>query len=115
MSDIKKFLDQEGVKYLWSKINMQDYPNNETLMAVINAIDETKADKSELEKIPSTNIFHNNEDVLLSSLIEQYILNIDYLTNLAFDTSEIVIGINTNSKSALLGTAILGSMKLGYK
>lgn len=39
------FLDAEGVKYLWSKVNMQDYPNNETLMAVINAIDETKADK----------------------------------------------------------------------
>lgn len=39
------FLDAEGVKYLWSKVNMQDYPNNETLMAVINAIDETKVDK----------------------------------------------------------------------
>ncbi len=48
MTDQKKFLDAEGVKYLWSKINMQDYPNNETLMAVINAIDETKADKNEL-------------------------------------------------------------------
>lgn len=51
MSEVKKFLDWDGVKYLWSKINMQDYPNNETLIAVINAIDETKADKSE---IPST-------------------------------------------------------------
>lgn len=40
----KKFLDAEGVKYLWSKINMQDYPNNQTLMQVIEAIDETKAD-----------------------------------------------------------------------
>ena len=48
MSDIKKFLDYEGVKHLWSKINMQDYPNNETLMAVINAIDETKADKTDI-------------------------------------------------------------------
>lgn len=48
MVDQKKFLDYEGVKHLWSKINMQDYPNNETLMAVINAIDETKADRSEL-------------------------------------------------------------------
>lgn len=27
---------------------MNDYPNNETLIAVINAIDETKADKIEL-------------------------------------------------------------------
>ena len=41
--EIKKYLDQEGVKHLWSKISMEDYPNNETLMAVINAIDETKA------------------------------------------------------------------------
>lgn len=48
MADIKKFLGVEGIKYLWSKINMQDYPNNETLMAVINAIDETKADKTEI-------------------------------------------------------------------
>jgi hypothetical protein len=27
-NEIKKFLDQEGLQYLWSKINMQDYPNN---------------------------------------------------------------------------------------
>ena len=45
MANEKKFLDQAGVEFLWSKINMQDYPNNETLMAVITAIDETKADK----------------------------------------------------------------------
>ena len=48
MAEIKKFLDQEGVKFLWSKISMQDYPNNDTLMAVIEAIDETKADKTDL-------------------------------------------------------------------
>lgn len=48
MADQKKFLDYEGVKYLWSKINMQDYPNNKTLMSVIEAIDETKANKNEL-------------------------------------------------------------------
>ena len=48
MADQKKFLDAEGVKYLWSKISLKDYPNNETLIAVLNAIDETKADKAEL-------------------------------------------------------------------
>ena len=42
----KKFLDQKGIEYLWSKINMQDYPNNDTLIAVINAIDEGKMDKT---------------------------------------------------------------------
>lgn len=30
---------------------MNDYPNNETLIAVINAIDETKADREELEEL----------------------------------------------------------------
>ena len=45
----KKFLDAEGIKYLWSKISLEDYPNNETLIAVLNAIDQTKADRSELD------------------------------------------------------------------
>ena len=49
-TDNKKYLDQEGVKFLWSKISMEDYPNNETLIAILNAIDETKANK---EEIPS--------------------------------------------------------------
>lgn len=44
----KKFLDFEGVRHLWSKINMQDYPNNDMLMDIIQAIDETKADKTDL-------------------------------------------------------------------
>ena len=48
MTEYKKFLDQEGVQHLWSKINMQDYPNNEILIAVINAIDDTKMDKSKI-------------------------------------------------------------------
>jgi hypothetical protein len=29
---------------------LKDYPNNEMLVAVINAIDEEKADKSDLDK-----------------------------------------------------------------
>ena len=36
----KKFLDIQGLQHLWSKISMEDYPNNATLMAVIEAIDE---------------------------------------------------------------------------
>lgn len=50
MSDQKKFLDYEGVQHLWSKVNMQDYPNNDLLMTIISAIDETKADKNELKQ-----------------------------------------------------------------
>ena len=45
------FLDAKGVQHLWSKINMNDYPNNELLMGVIEAIDETKADKSEIPSL----------------------------------------------------------------
>lgn len=50
------FLDAKGLQYLWSKVNMQDYPNNETLMAVINAIDETKLDKSIFEQYVGTEV-----------------------------------------------------------
>jgi hypothetical protein len=80
----KKFLDQEGVKYLWSKISMEDYPNNETLMAVINAIDETKADKDELfsrdyndlENKP--NIIDNQSDSLeIADILGNVILKVN--------------------------------------
>ena len=43
-----KVLNEQGLQYLWNKLSLEDYPNNEVLMAVLNAIDETKADKSEL-------------------------------------------------------------------
>ena len=48
--DNKKYLDQEGIKFLWSKISMEDYPNNETLIAILNAIDATKLDKTTFEE-----------------------------------------------------------------
>lgn len=51
MSNEKKYLDHEGLQYLWSKISMEDYPNNNTLIAVINAIDENKADKTTTEAL----------------------------------------------------------------
>lgn len=44
-----KYLDSNGLTHLWSKISMEDYPNNETLMAVINAIDQTKLDRTIFE------------------------------------------------------------------
>ena len=56
MDDEKKYLDYEGVRYLWSKISMEDYPNNELLMAVIDAIDETKANKEYVDDLFSQKI-----------------------------------------------------------
>lgn len=55
-----KFLDRDGLKVLWKEVSLQDYPNNETLMAVIEAIDETKANKDYvLENISE----HNSQEV----------------------------------------------------
>ena len=44
------YLDNQGVEYLWSKLSLEDYPNNETLVAILNAIDETKLDKEVFEE-----------------------------------------------------------------
>lgn len=46
MADTIKVLTADGVKVLYDLLSLQDYPNNDVLMAVINAIDETKMDKS---------------------------------------------------------------------
>lgn len=44
--ETKKFLDEQGVAFLYKKLSLQDYPNNDTLITVINAIDEGKMDKT---------------------------------------------------------------------
>lgn len=48
MADTKKFLDVDGVKILYDLLSLQDYPNNDILMAVISAIDTTKLDKNKM-------------------------------------------------------------------
>ena len=59
----QKFLDKNGVAHLFNKLSLQDYPNNETLMSVINAIDETKADKNELPKLQIKTVAYDIETV----------------------------------------------------
>lgn len=44
---MQKFLDANGVQYLWEQISLQDYPNNEVLAATIQAIDDVKLDKKD--------------------------------------------------------------------
>ena len=117
--DNKKYLDQEGVKYLWSKISMEDYPNNETLMAVISAIDETKSNNSEVVKhiaqtLDETQKAQARENIDVLSLSEiNDLLEIDYDNLLAFNTSEIVF--DTTLAVATLGRAILGQAILGME
>lgn len=60
---MNKFLDAAGVEYLWKLLSLKDYPNNETLMAVIRAIDETKADKKDLEGLKVIDAL-SEEDIL---------------------------------------------------
>lgn len=48
MAEPIKVLDADGVKVLFNLLSLQDYPNNDVLMAVINAIDTTKLDKNKM-------------------------------------------------------------------
>lgn len=59
--------------------------------------------------VPSTRVTHGTDS--LSDILETYILNIDYDTLLAFDTSELVSGGSINT-TAILGQATLDSLIL---
>ena len=83
------------------------FKNNSDIIEVLNEAIINKVDKEDLR---TDKIYHSDE-ILLSQLIDDYLLNIDYDNILAFDTTEIVI--NTNAKSSILGQAILGLMVLG--
>ena len=62
-----KYLDEKGIQHLWGKLSLEDYPNNETLIAVLNAIDETKADKdtipSKVSQLENDSKFTTQEEV----------------------------------------------------
>jgi hypothetical protein len=59
--------------------------------------------------LDSSQVLHNS--LALSNILETYILDIDYDTLLAFDTSEIVVSADT-TRTSVLGQAILGQMVL---
>lgn len=63
------------------------------------------------EQILSTQVIHGENKILLSNIIDNYILDINYKAILAFDTTEIVL--NSGSTTAKLGTAVLGRLVLG--
>ena len=47
---MKKFLDATCLQHLWKQLSLKDYPNNDTLVAVIEAIDKTKVDKDYVQQ-----------------------------------------------------------------
>lgn len=91
MANEKKYLDQEGVKYLWKQLSLEDYPNNETLIAVINAIDATKVDKEEGKGL-STNDYTTEEKEKLNNLESDK----TYVYTQVFETTEWSIEHNLN-------------------
>lgn len=87
------------VPYTYERIKIGD---GFTLVNDLPFIDESVI-------VDSKRVSHGSE--LLFDILENYILNIDYDTMLAFDTSELVTG-STSSTTAVLGQAILGQMIL---
>lgn len=75
----QKFIDKDGLKVLWNQISLKDYPNNETLMAVIDAIDETKADKDEIIQADWNQTDENKLDFIKNKPFGEEYSNIYYL------------------------------------
>lgn len=97
MANTQKFLDEKGIQHLWSKISMEDYPNNETLIAVLNAIDQTKANK---EEIPSKiSQLENDSKFTTEQEVEALYKKLSSNTILGFycieDVTIVVNGIST--------------------
>ena len=113
------YVSHSGYMYIDMNIGTVEVPNNQRIK--LNAKDaETlgtytadefilKADIDDVlakANIASSQVSHG--DSLLSSILDMYILSINY-DALAFDTTEIVVGTNTTS---VLGQAILGQLVL---
>ncbi len=65
----KNFLDKDGISYLWHKIT-NTHISNEDLALIIEAIDETKADKLELDQyLKKEDYIAGETDLALSSIL----------------------------------------------
>lgn len=110
--DIKKIktLDEKFIPDNIPKISTADI--GQTL--IVEEIDENgKPVKWNTIDIPDTTNDIKHGENFLSDLININLLDIDYDTLLAFDTSEIVIQSTATATSSVLGQAILGQMILG--
>lgn len=89
MADIKKFLDSEGLTILCRKF--QDYPDNEILGTVINAIDNIKVNKEEGKGL-SSNDYTNEDKNKLNDINSITIEMIDTICNaIIYEESEIKV------------------------
>lgn len=120
MSEMNKFLDEQGVAYLWSKLSLQDYPNNETLIAVLNAIDETKADKADVqstyEKLKFNTVlgFYCIEDVTIITNGVPKIYPANSNVQIRFAEDDVFEIVTTSNNSILSLTAFPGALGTYY-
>ena len=108
--ETKKFLDIKGLNYLWSKISLEDYPNNKILAAVIEAIDEEKADKSELDNYLLIEDYIQGETggtINLSSYLQKNEANELYapknILEIAYPVGSIYMSANNINPNILFG------------
>ena len=115
-----KYLDEQGVQHLWTQLSLEDYPNNETLIAVLNAIDDTKADKTEVEllfnRLQSDTVlrFYCVEDVSinLNGVITTYPANSN--VEIKFLESDVWELIPTSNNSILALNGFPGALGTYY-
>ena len=89
MAYIKKFLDSDGLTILCRKF--QDYPDNEILGTVINAIDNIKVNKEEGKGL-SSNDYTNEDKNKLNDINSITIEMIDTICNaIIYEESEIKV------------------------
>ena len=84
MAEQKKFLDSSGISHLWDRIE-ERYPNVDELEIIINAIDEVKADKSDVEAIYN---MIAGADEAIEDLLELNIIDIAREDNVVFTDND---------------------------
>lgn len=100
MANIKKFLDSNGLTILCRKF--QDYPDNEILGTVINAIDNIKVDKVEGKDL-STNDYTNEDKEKLSSIASGAEVNQNAFSNVVVGSTTIAADSKTDSLTFIAG------------
>lgn len=100
------FIPKAGEFVIYDADAVYWYPRIKVGDGVTTVVDLPFIDESII--VDSKRVTHDSD--LLFNILETYVLNIDYDTLLAFDTTEIVTG--ATSTTSVLGQAILGQMVL---
>ena len=107
---MKKFLDVSGLQHLWSQLSLKDYPNNEMLVAVINAIDEEKANKTDLNNYLLIKDYVAGEtggEVILDNYLTKNEAASMYapknILEIAYPVGAIYLSVNNTNPSTLFG------------